>query len=94
MSVAGGKKPSIFTEATLIPVSLVISLLLVATWISSISSQSTANARDIEYVRDQRLEADRAIATRLRAVEQNVSKIDGQVSYIYEWAKEERAKKE
>ena len=94
MPVAGGKRPTVFSESTFIPVSLVIVFLGIVFWMAANASQTAANTRDIDYVRDQRLEADRAISARLRTVEQNVAKIEGQVSYIYEWAKEERAKKE
>ena len=63
------------TEQTLVPISLVIVILGVAVWVSTIKSDTKANADDIERIEKEQKEYVRTV----RRIDERLSRIEGKV---------------
>lgn len=65
------------TENTLIPISLVISLVGLSSWISVVGSQVSANAEDIKQIQEDRKTLARRQSDKLDDISQRLSRIEG-----------------
>jgi len=92
--------PADISDKSKVTLGIVITLLGLAFWVGSVHSMTVTNGRDIDKVAIARIEADRRLADRLREDEQTfsdvvgrLSRIEGQVQYIYDAERDRAAKK-
>jgi hypothetical protein len=65
----------LFSETTLVPVSLVVTLLGLAYWVSSIASVAHQAAADVENLRDQRQKFEVIFSDRMQQQQRDASEL-------------------
>lgn len=74
--------PGLLSEATLLPASLVITLLMLAYWIASVAGVAHQAASDVEYLRDQKQKFDILFSERMQQQNRDASELKSLTSSI------------
>jgi hypothetical protein len=80
------KQHHIFSEATLIPISLALVLIGFAFWVASVYAQTQQNSGDIGEVKD-RVNHNVDL---FREMNGKIDRLEGQVQFIHDYLKDER----
>jgi hypothetical protein len=66
---------SVFSESTLVPASLVVTLLGLAYWVASVAGVARQAATDVEYLRDQRQKFEVIFSERMQQQQRDTSEL-------------------